>query len=325
MSGPGAGALVSPSGEVLIERVPSPRPPHLDPVPGAPGSPDGPPGLEALDHRPAKHVMVPIHALFAVAMAGTRTHFEKGVDGGPGAREDIAEHRESGGSLLILMTHVRRREVFAIAQMARVNRSLQHLQYNTGITARSELAELFGPLGYVVRHSGAQFIRRSLENLGETEEEKDQRQAENHAVQAAGGRFLAHGGHWLIYPEGGSKEVVIDPETQKPLIGEDGKKVRTPREPGKLLTIRPGFVDTLASMTPEERSRVKMIGMAAQYGKRRIGIRTFNATLAIPRLVTPLEGDYEDPEHRERVRLQGEDLLQRGLTAAIAIEKARRR
>ena len=262
--------------------------------------------------------------LFGVAMSGTRTYFEKGVDGEPGAREEIAEHRDNGGSLLILMTHVRRREVFAIAQMARVNRSLQHLQYRTGITARSELADLFGPLGYVVRHSGAQFIDRSLENLGETEEEKGARQARNKATQTAGGRFMAHGGHWLIYPEGGSKEVVIDEETKKPLIGPDGKKVRKSREPGELLTIRSGFVDTLAAMTPEERSRVKMIGMSAHYGDRRIGIKRFNPTLAIPKLVTPHEGDFEDAEHRELVRQQGEDLLQKGLTDAILLERSRR-
>lgn len=323
MTEPNMEAL-APGREVSIERVPSPKPEDLGPIPGAPGSPDGPPGLEALDHRPAKHVMVPIHALFGLVMAGTRTYFEKGADGGPGARDEIAEHRDNGGSLLVLMTHVRRREVFAIAQMARVNRSLQQLQYRTGITARSQLARLPEPLGYIVRNSGSQFIDRSLENLGENQNEREARQAKNKAVQAAGGRFLAHGGHWLIYPEGGSKEVVMDQETGKPLKGPDGKVIRKSREPGQLLTIRSGFVDTLATMTPKERSRVKMIGMAAHYGDRFLGIKRFNPTLAIPRLVTPREGDYENPEHREIVRRQGEDLLQKGLTDAILLERTRR-
>lgn len=302
MSGPSPEALAAPSEEVFIERVPVPKPPK----------PPDAPGFDQLDHRPAKHVMMPVHFTLNALLRGVRTHFEKGT------REEIAEHRDSGGSFLVLMTHFKRMEILAMAQIARNNRSLQHLQYRTGITARSEMGELLEPFGYIIRHSGAQFVDREQENLGETEEERDARRERNEETQSAGGRFMVYG-NWVIWPEGKSKEEVMkDGEVVR---GPDGKPLRKPRDPEKLLPVKSGFVYSLKAMPPEKRRDVRILGIAAHYGERRFSI--LRPTMAIPRLAVPLEGDYDDRSHQRRVRQQGEDLLLKAKADAIAIDRIR--
>jgi len=87
---------------------------------------------EVLEHLPKRLVMAPVHTLASMVMRA-HTYFEEG------ARDDLHEHRNNGGSLLVLMTHFRRWEPIVIAQAARVNEPLQHLQYNTGITARRDM------------------------------------------------------------------------------------------------------------------------------------------------------------------------------------------
>ncbi|HYF97201.1 MAG TPA: 1-acyl-sn-glycerol-3-phosphate acyltransferase [Patescibacteria group bacterium] len=268
--------------------------------------------LEDLEHMPDKNVMAPVHVALSIAMRGTKTYFEKGT------REEIAEHRDAGGSFLLLMTHFRRWEIPAIGQITHSNASLRHLRFRTGITSRREIGELPG-VGYIVRNSGCQFIDRSYENTGETEQEKKARQDRNQAVQASGANFITHGGHWLMFPEGGSKEILM--EDGKKVIGPDGKAVRVPRQPDKPLPLQMGFVNLLGCMTPEQRARVKIMGIAAHYGKRRAS--SWRPTIVIPRLVTPLEGNYESKDHQSKVLQQGQDLFKQAVADAVALDALR--
>ncbi len=68
---------------------------------------------------------------------------------------------------------------------------------------------------------------------------------------------------------------------------------------------------------------MKLLGIAAQYGNRRLTM--IRPTIAIPRPVDPLEGDYEDPDHIERVRKQGEGLLQKAMADAVMLDGERSR
>lgn len=280
-----------------------------------------PPAEEQEDlsqYLPKKHALGPAIVATSLLLRRTKTYFEEG------AREEIAEHTEAGGTLLTLVTHFRRMETIAIAHIAWRNKVLNHLIYNTGITGRREMAEL--PVaGYFVRNSGLVTVERSSEHPNETPEEKAARQQENLEKQAIGGWFLANGHDWLVFPEGTSKVPVM--KDGEPVIDEDGKMLREQRDPYTVLPAQLGFVYTLQAMTPEERSKVKMLGMSAHYGESsgllsRLTSGT-HPTIAIPRLVTPLEGDYEDKAHMELVRQQGENLLRRGKEDAIRLHAER--
>jgi len=253
---------------------------------------------DVLQNLPVKHVMGPVHALSRVVMHA-ETYFEDG------AVEDLHEHRDNSGTLLLLMTHFRRWEPIVMAQVAAKNEPLHHLKYNTGITARRKLFEL--PVaGYIVRNSGAQIVDRPTENIDETPAQKAVRREENQRTQAIGGRFLASGFNWLIFPEGGSREVVE----------EDGKKIRKERKPGVVLPLQNGFLYTLESMSEEERRIVKLLGIAVHYGDRRFS--SLRPTVHVSRPVAPLAGT------REEIRQQGEDLLRAGVARAIELDGYRR-
>ncbi len=232
-------------------------------------------------------------------MRGTKTYFEEG------ARDDIREHRDNGGTLLMLMTHFRRWEPLVMAQVARVNEPLKHVQYSTGITARRAMFELpvVGPL--VVGNSGAQVVDRAIEHTNETPEQKAVRKEANQKTQAVGGRFLASGRNWLIFPEGGSRKIVE----------RNGESVREEREPGVLLPLQRGFVYTLESMTPEERERVKLLGVAVHYGERLFS--SFRSSVAIPRPETPVDGTGDE------MFQQGEDLLSRAVADVVRLDAGR--
>jgi 1-acyl-sn-glycerol-3-phosphate acyltransferase len=191
-----------------------------------------------------------------------------------------------------------------MARVAASQPSMQHVRFTTGITARSELFDWPFPAGYVVRSSGAQKIKRSLEHPNETAEEKTARKEANQLTQAIGGRLLAKGYNWLIYPEGNSMQIVE----------ENGKKVRIPREPGVMLPLYDGFVYSLENMTDEERRRVKMLGIAVHYGEG--ALSHFNPTVHIGMPVSP-EGTREDWFH------QGEEILSHGISEAVRLHELR--
>lgn len=239
-------------------------------------------------------------ALTAINLAmHSTTYFEEG------AVEDLQEHRDNGGSLLLLMTHFRRWEPIVIADVARSNKPLRHIQYSTGITARSKLFDLPFPAGFVVRHSGSHRVNRSTENPNETPEERARRKEENRKTQITGGRFLARGLNWLIFPEGSSRETVE----------VDGQTIRIPRKSGEVLPLQLGFVYTLESMSEEERRRVKLLGIAVHYGDRRLS--SLRPTVHVGRPVSPIEGTSEE------LRQQGEDILRHGVSEAVRLDALR--
>jgi len=244
-----------------------------------------------------KHVIWPVvHA--ARLVVHPNTYFEEG------AEAEILEHRDAGGSMLMLMTHFRRWEPVVIAQLADKHRTLQHIRYTTGITARDELFEA-PVLGYIIRNSGAQRVKRTIEHPNETSEQKAARKESNQRTQAIGGYFLANGLNWLIFPEGGSKKIVE----------EDGRSIRVPRDPGRLLPLQRGFVYSLESMSKEDRERVKLLGITVHYGEGRLS--SLRPTVHITRPEDPIEGTSE-------IRLyQGEKLLRRSLEQAIRLHKQR--
>jgi 1-acyl-sn-glycerol-3-phosphate acyltransferase len=255
--------------------------------------PEQPGQEQELSNPPDKRVLAPVIGAVSLLMRGTRTYFEEG------ARDEIREHRDAGGSLLLLVTHFSRWEPLVLAQVARRNEPLRHIQYSTGITARRKVTEL--PIaGIVVRHSGAHIVDRAIEQGEETPEQRLARKEANQQTQAVGGRYLAAGMNWLIFPEGGSKKVIKN---------DDGETVREAREPGVMLPLQRGFVYTLESMTPEERERVKLLGIAMHYGEGLFS--SFNATVAIPRPESPVDGTGED------MFRQGENLLSRAVADAV--------
>jgi 1-acyl-sn-glycerol-3-phosphate acyltransferase len=252
---------------------------------------------EVLPNLPNKHVMGPVHALAKLVMHA-QTNYENG------AVEDLHEHRDNGGTLLLLMTHFRRWEPIVIAQIVANSEPLQHLKYNTGVTARRWLFEL-PVVGYIVRNSGAQIVDRPTENKNETPVQRKARKEANQKAQAVGGRFLANGLNWLIFPEGQSRQVVE----------KDGQKVKVSREPGILFPIQKGFVYTLESMSEEERRKAKLLGVAVHYGDRLFP--SLRPTVHISRPTAPVNGTVEE------IRQQGEDLLRTGVSEAIRLAARR--
>lgn len=288
--------------------------PEMFPTAPGTGAPTAPVGFENLEYAPNKYLLAPVITTVSLVLRGTRTFFEMG------GKDDIRAHRDNGGSLLMIVSHASRWDTVAIAPITRTNEPLQHVQYNTGITAREEIFDI-PVVGGVVKRSGAQKVKRSLENPDESEEEKADRQKDNEGTQGGIGRVLASGGNGLVFGEGISKVPVTD-KSGKALYGPDGKPIRRPRKPGEVLPVRKGFVYSLKSMTPEERKRVKLLGIAIYHGDRRFsGIR---GTVAIPRPVDPLEGDYGDKDFQELVRQQGDDLLRRGMADAARLDRERR-
>jgi len=245
-----------------------------------------------------KHVIWPVVSL-ARALIHPTTHFEDG------AEEELHEHRAVGGSLLLLMTHFRRWEPIVMAELAGAHEPLRHLRYTTGITARHELFELPFPVGYIIRNSGARAVKRVIENQNETPAERAARQEANQQTQAIGGRCLAAGYNWLIFPEGTSRQTVE----------RNGQQVREKRQLGVALPLRNGFVYSLESMTEEERQRVKLLAIAVHYGEERFS--SLRPTVHISRLVAPVSGT------REEMRQQGEDLLHRGVAQAVRLHDLR--
>jgi 1-acyl-sn-glycerol-3-phosphate acyltransferase len=246
-----------------------------------------------------RRALLPLLVLSRLAMH-PQTHFEAG------AEDAIESHRDAGGSLLILMTHFTRVEPFVLAQMATKQKALRHIPYTTGITARREIGELPWPAGYIVRNSGAQFVDRSLENQNETAAEKALRQERNQQKQAIGGRFLANGLNWLIFPEGGSKKTVI----------KDGEKVREKRDRGVLLPLQPGFAYTLESMSTQERQRAKLLGIAVDFLEEGF-MSVLRPTVYVTRPEAPVSGD------REALMQQGTELLARGVEESVRLASLR--
>lgn len=166
--------------------------------------------------------------------------------------------------------------------------------------------ELPSVLGYIVRNSGAVIVDRPTESKDETEEQKQARREKNQEAQAIGGRILANGGHWLIYPEGLTRQTII----------ENGEEKKVPRKPGVLLPVQKGFVYTLNSMTPEQLQRVRILGMAVHYGGRLAS--SLRPTVYVTKPEVPIQGTVEEK------RQQGEDILRRAVQEAVLIDSLRR-
>jgi hypothetical protein len=218
----------------------------------------------------------------------------------------IREHRDQGGVLYILMTHFNRFEPGMMAQLACKHKSLRHIKYTTGVTARKELWDIPG-LGHVLRNINAAAVERVTERPNVTPEEKKERQEENQRKQAIAGRYLAQNKNWIIWPEGSTREDVKQ---------EDGEKVRIPRDIETLLPIRRGFVYSLEAMTEEERKNVKLLAIASYFGERALSV--VRPTVHIGRPTAPIEGTTEE------VRQQGEDLLQHSFSEAKRLDALRR-
>lgn len=221
-----------------------------------------------------------------------------------GAEDEIREHRDAGGALQILMTHFRRTETVIIAEIAGKEEPLRHIQDTTGITGRQNLFDI-PVIGWILENGGVQKVSLAHENPNETPEEAALRHERNQRTQAMGGRFLANGFNWVIYPEGGSRKKVE----------KDGKLERVPREPGVVMPVREGFVFSLENMTPQERERVRLLGIAVHYSEGRFS--NLRPTVHVSRPVAPINGT------REEIRQQGEDLLRRGTAEAVRIHAAR--
>jgi 1-acyl-sn-glycerol-3-phosphate acyltransferase len=227
------------------------------------------------------------------------THFEEG------AIEELHNHRDSGGALLIAMTHFRHMEPIVMAQLAGTHEPLRHIWYTTGITGKESLLKKPFGIGWIMRRTGIVPVVRSIDHPNETPTERAERIEKNQRAQAIGGRFLARGHNWLIYPEGGTKRV----------IKENGKIVRQKREDlHTLLPIQRGVGYILDSMTTKEQRRVRLLGISVYYGKH---VNLF-PTVYISRPAAPNGETIDD------YRLQVEDLLQHGLSEAIRLRHQRR-
>lgn len=249
------------------------------------------------EHLPKKHVMLPVHILASVLMRDAKVLVQ------PGLIEELQEHAANDGSILALETHVSRWDPIAMAKVALTVKALRFMMFETGITAREELANLFFPLGYIVRNSGAQFVSREQEHQGETPREKKARQDRNLKVQAEkAAAYLTFGKHWFICPEGESRETVM----------VDGQQVRQPREPGIVKDVRLGFVYTLEALPPERLAKTKLMAVGVFHGDRRLS--RIRPTIYIPRLVTPIVGN------RQATRRQGQDLLELAMAGAKAAD-----
>lgn len=218
------------------------------------------------------------------------------VEGGELGRQEIREHRDNGGSFQIHMSHIRR---WAPIYMAFVTKeeAISHLELNTGITARKEVFNLPVVGKMVVAKSGARPVDRKDKVKGETDEERRIRKEKNEETQSIGGRWLAHGYHWLIFTEGNSRVYIQD--------GEELKKI--PRQPDEPLPVYSGFVRSLNNMTAEERTRAKIIGIGEHYPYKHT---PFNATLYISRPEEPVDGT-----EIEKLQ-QGQDLINKVIKGA---------
>ncbi|HVX47890.1 MAG TPA: 1-acyl-sn-glycerol-3-phosphate acyltransferase [Candidatus Saccharimonadales bacterium] len=238
----------------------------------------------------------------AIKLSGAVLHSDVHYE--EGAEEEILEHRDAGNPLQILMTHFRRVEPLVIAEIAGKQKTLRHIRYTTGITGKEELFDV-PVIGWFIRNGGVQKVSRPIENPNETPEQRALRKERNQQTQALGGRFLASGYNWLIFPEGGSRRTVE----------QDGQLVRVYREPGVVMPAQNGFVYSLENMTDEERRKVKLLGIAVHYGEGRFS--SLHPTVHISRPVPPIDGT------REERRQQGEDLLRHGVAEAVRLHEAR--
>lgn len=236
-------------------------------------------------------VMGKIHAIAQKIMFGN-IYFEGGEEG----RQEIRDHRDAGGSLQIHMSHLRR---WAPIYMAFVTKEepLEHLELQTGITARQEIFELPIVGKSIVSNSGAQPIKKKDKVQGETPEQRDIRREDNEKTQAIGGRWLAHGKNWLIYTEGNSRVYVQDGDEQ----------LRIPRQPDEPLPVFSGFLKSLDNMTPDERDKTKIIGIGEHYPYKHT---PFGATLYVSRPESPIDGT-----EAERLK-QGQDLMDKIIAGA---------
>lgn len=240
---------------------------------------------------PNPAVMGKIHALFQNIMFGN-TYFEGGEDG----RQEICDHRDAGGSFQIHMSHLRRWAPILMAYVTK-EEPLKHLELRTGITARQEVFEIPVVGKGIVAQSGAQRVKKRDKVQEETPEERNLRREENEKTQAIGGRWLAHGYHWLVYTEGNSRVYIEDDEGTS----------RIPRQPGVALPVFSGFLKSLDNMTPSERQKTKILGIGEHYPFKHT---PFGATLYVARPESPIEGP-------EGVRLQqGQDLMDKIIAGA---------
>lgn len=254
---------------------------------------------DGIDNVPNPRVMAPLHWI-AGRIFHAQTTFEDG------AVEALHDHRDNGGSTLVLMSHFSRLEPLIIAQVAETEEPLRYLRCKTGITAREELFHLQWPLGAIVRNSGAQVVQRSVEHPGETPDEAAMRRENNQKTQTAGADYLRNGLHWLIYPEGGSKKYDI----------KDGARVSEPRKGDELLPLQRGFVYTIEALSEQERENVMMLGMVAHFGDRFLsGLRP---SLYVTRPESPVKGATGD-----ELLQQGTDMMQKGLENVLRIDAAR--
>jgi hypothetical protein len=240
---------------------------------------------------PDPSVMGKLHVLFQNVLFGNIY-----VEGGEEGRQEIRDHQETGGSFQIHMSHLRR---WAPIYMAFVTKeeSLKPLELRTGITARSGTFKIPVVGKSIVAKSGAKEVERKDKVKDETPEERAIRREHNEATQAIGGRWLAHGYNWLIYTEGNSRVYIQD--------GDELKRI--PRQPDVPLPVFSGFVKSLNNMTPEERERVKILGIGEHYPYRHT---PFGATLYVSRPERPVDGTDE-----EKLQ-QGQDLMDKVIAGA---------
>lgn len=253
--------------------------------------------------------------VFNTVLWATRIVLHPSVAFEPGSEEEITVHRDNGGCLLLVMTHLNRLGPFSLGSaVVSHNDLLGHLPGKTGITAAYWLRKV-PILGDALDECGIEWVRRGSEHQNETAEEKKIRKAQNSEKTKIGGRYLAAGNSWYIMPEGETRvEVPRNREEENwykrwRLKGKEFERV--PREQGekaKLLPIRDGVVNLLDLLTPEQRRNLKILGVAEYYGPRVLS--SFRPTLAFTKPEVPVEGDRED------WRLQVHDILQRGLDLA---------
>jgi hypothetical protein len=238
---------------------------------------------------PDPSVMGKIHALVQNILFGNIY-----VEGGEEGRQEIRDHRDAG--FQVHMSHIRRWAPIYMA-FATKEESLKHLELRTGITARSGTFEIPILGKRIVAKSGAKAVKRKDKVNGETPEERDIRREYNETTQAIGGRWLAHGFNWLIYTEGNSRVLIQD--------GAELKRI--PRQPDVPLPVFSGFVKSLNNMTPEERERVRIIGIGEHYPYRHT---PFGPTLYVSRPETPVNGTEE-----EKLQ-QGQDIIDKVIVGA---------
>lgn len=253
--------------------------------------------LEAqLEHKPQAFPMLPIHYASRLLFHG-KTYFERG------AKEQIQEDLENGISYEIIQMHPDRLSPLHIAQITQKNKVLRPLRLKTGITARSEVFDWPWPAKAVLPRSGAQKVVLDHEAPDATPEEHEQHKIANLKTQYAAAPYYRAGLHWLIYAEGGSRDTVVI----------DGVEQRVPRPAGVLGEFKKGLAYSLDPLTPEERERVKFLGIAMFNGPRRFS--KMRPTNYIPMPEAPIQGTHEE------ITQQAEDMLRRALVRAMYIDQ----